>query len=702
MTITFSKMAPDSIRDAVDARGQILDSTSLSVISQPAGDIAASPIAVPGVPDEFIQSYQTDEVKEFANTAVESTIQEGLSKYLEFAFKNIYAINAESNYGPLFVPSAINQGQIVGKNVGLVFSSLLDDAEFINNMIKVDSDLRAAGYQVGSREYNLGYLEGWGRNGLNLAFATAASIFGPTAGLPFVPAVLLAVGLHYLVPYAANIVANIGEFYGSRMDRPYWWWSPMKWMSNDQYLEYLENRGTENNTSESTSDLFSFVYPNDDTWDNGQNKYYFSPICPPPFCDDNGGGGGGGAAVGGVSLDKAAQVLVNLNDITGASYDPKTGQVTLIGRKDLSLPPMNMDDLAVAIRSVYGGENPGVTMVPVDPTMQDITQRVEYFGQTQNTHFGQVMFEADRYLKSLAAGTDTLTHQPVNPGVPGFKSELDLALEMNSGDTPWHRNWFVPGEIVLKKSQDGNSMVFDQATIQLESRFIKFMPDGSVEDVPGSSPVTNQFTSFMDKNYDKFAAGKPELAELVQLAKIVGFVRWLHDNNVPVDLSWVNDYPVKNVDTPVTTPGIKAEKSNGSSSIVSMGGVDFSSDNTYVSDTSGATDVLAKQATASRPADLPVSWDFQDNGQTLTAVAFNVAPARIVGGYTTSVTDISVPFSGGQTASFTRLYNSLDPRAGDMGTGWSQLIPDVTFQTVPVAGSNGSYYTKAVVTVGTN
>ena len=33
------------------------------------------------------------------------------------------------------------------------------------------------------------------------------------------------------------------------------------------------------------------------------------------------------------------------------------------------------------------------------------------------------------------------------------------------------------------------------------------------------------------------AAEKKELAELVQLAKIVGLVRWMKDNNIPVDLS---------------------------------------------------------------------------------------------------------------------------------------------------------------------
>ena len=211
------------------------------------------------------------------------------------------------------------------------------------------------------------------------------------------------------------------------------------------------------------------------------------------------------------------------------------------------------DPLVVAIRSIYGSaENPGVDMSPVDPTMmKDTTQNVKYYGQTQNTNFGHVMFESDRYLKSLASGIDTLTREPFSPNVPGFKSEPDLMRQMNIKQVPWHRNWFVPGEIVLAKSADGHSMVFDKATIKLESRFIEFLPDGSRPDVPGSSPVTEQFTSFMTQHYDNVAKGKNELRQLKQLAAIVGFVRWLHDNKIPVDLSWVNDYQVKEVDTPI-------------------------------------------------------------------------------------------------------------------------------------------------------
>lgn len=406
-------------------------------------------------------------------------------------------------------------------------------------------------------------------------------------------------------------------------------------------------------------------------------------------------------SVGGVSLDRAAKVLVDVRDITGAAYDPRTGQVVLIGRKDASLPPMNMDDLVVAIQSIYTGENPGVTMVPVDPSMKDITQRVEYFGKTQDTRFGWVLFEADRYLKSLAAGQDTLTGSPLPTLVPGFKSELDLALESHT-QVQWHRNWFVPGEIVLKKSDDGQSMIFDRATIKLQSRFIQFLPDGTQKDVPGSSPVTDRFTTFINDHYDEFAAQKTELAELKQLAKIVGIVKWLHDNNIPVDLTWMKDYQVKYVKTPTTTPGIVAKKTtaDGTYGITSMGGVDFPTPNTYTKDSSKEATALQKQAIDSRPAKMPITWDFQKDGKTLTAVALNLEPDKTIGGYTTASTDMAVSTAGGLVADFTRHYNSLSPAPSLYGRGWSFSLPSLSIRNVPVPNNPDRFYTQAVLNTG--
>jgi hypothetical protein len=113
---------------------------------------------------------------------------------------------------------------------------------------------------------------------------------------------------------------------------------------------------------------------------------------------------------GGISLSTTAELMTNIADISGAVFDQKTGQMILYGTKDLSLPQMHLDDLAVAIRSVYGlggrpEQDPGISMDP-DPhkKKKHPQMTVTYYGETKDTRFGQVMFEADRLLKNLMLG----------------------------------------------------------------------------------------------------------------------------------------------------------------------------------------------------------------------------------------------------------------------------------------------------------
>ena len=73
------------------------------------------------------------------------------------------------------------------------------------------------------------------------------------------------------------------------------------------------------------------------------------------------------ADLGGVSLSRAAQFMGSITDIMGAAYDPEVGQIILFGECNKALPPMDFDDLAVAVRAIYGlggvaPEDPGISI----------------------------------------------------------------------------------------------------------------------------------------------------------------------------------------------------------------------------------------------------------------------------------------------------------------------------------------------------
>src|SRR6185503_19174586 len=140
-----------------------------------------------------------------------------------------------------------------------------------------------------------------------------------------------------------------------------------------------------------------------------------------------GGGGGGGSSVpnvGGVYLDQAAKVIGQLGTITGATYDPTSGRLILIGDKTTTLPPMKPEYLAEAIRVVYSDRkgDPGMTIDPDPKDPHGPVMNVIFFGNTENTHLGSVMFEADRVMKGYSVGNDNLTKQPVASSIPGYLS----------------------------------------------------------------------------------------------------------------------------------------------------------------------------------------------------------------------------------------------------------------------------------------
>ena len=161
---------------------------------------------------------------------------------------------------------------------------------------------------------------------------------------------------------------------------------------------------------------------------------------------------------------------------------------------------------------------------------------VTYYGETKDTRFGQVMFEADRLLKNLTLGKDNYTGKKFKAHVHGYRDLLDLYQRERDLPTniSW-RMWFVPEKISLIQSEDGSSMVFDQVRMQVltESKFKK----GTFDD-----HAAEKFASHFTQNYDSYANEFPILQDLKRLGKITGVVKWVKEQGLPFDLSFFKSY----------------------------------------------------------------------------------------------------------------------------------------------------------------
>lgn len=320
---------------------------------------------------------------------------------------------------------------------------------------------------------------------------------------------------------------------------------------------------------------------------------------------------------GGILLDKAASFLGDINDITGAVFDAKTQQVVLIGKKNSLSPPMDKDHFAVALRAIYSGEAPAVS---IDPTGNPNVMQVRYFGQIGNTDFGNILFEADRILKILSMGKDNVTGRPIYSKVNGYQNVLDRDSRSGyeGGGATSYRFWFKPKELEMQKSANGDFIRYTRASVECLV----------VKNESSAIGTTSQaFVDHLNAHYDEFAKEFRPLEQLTQLAKVVGFAFWLRERNIQIDLASLG---IKSTNTPQSTPATTAvskAKNWGDYSWTTMitGGVDFSKPPDFRPDVNQAAYTLGSNALKGRPADPTIpQWNFSADGESLFAVALPI------------------------------------------------------------------------------
>jgi len=391
-----------------------------------------------------------------------------------------------------------------------------------------------------------------------------------------------------------------------------------------------------------------------------------------------------GIGTGGLPPAATLPLLAEINDLAGAVYDPPTGRLLLLGTHNPDLPEIDPADLLVALRAVYSGQDDiGVSIDPINPNDFGGPMQVHYSGNTGSTHFGLVMYEADRYLKALSMGQDNITGKPIASTVPGYRSELDWMLEFRNEirDQQWHRMWYLVqnNELEIRTSTDGHAMMFDEVPLVIEARFVVFDQQGQKHDIPGSDPAIDAFVGHFNTHFAEFAAEKPEVGQLYQLAKLLSIARWLRDNNLPVDLGWLSSYPVDNVETPTATPGqivskTKIEQQGNliTTHVVTLyGGVDFQFTNKPIIPPPGDPVHLLEEISGRVPLDQMHSAASVTIGDKEYQVApLFVRQTEISGNLRLVQKVLSVPTGGRLALDLTFYYDSFNTEPSPLGPGW--------------------------------
>lgn len=318
--------------------------------------------------------------------------------------------------------------------------------------------------------------------------------------------------------------------------------------------------------------------------------------------------GEGRAGAGGISLhapvawrDEPAQAAIHRAVV-------ENGRLVLLGPETrLVLPPLDLEYLALAMRSILGREGvirgklvadePGLVVLQtgsahfgelcwkkeflpepwnsvavgsevdlsLGPGFGMLSQpepsidRITYYGPLQNTRMGRTLYEADAVLLTLLYGVDARTSRPVPlPEIDGMMFGIERTVRLELEGTPpsaaaaptaakpppwWHEGtWFVwvPNRFVLAAGVDG-SVEFAEANMKLVAW------SGEASNV---SEAEQQLAEHATAHFAQLADAYPVLHELVEVAKAVAVVRWLHQRGVSADLEWAAGCPLQATETP--------------------------------------------------------------------------------------------------------------------------------------------------------
>lgn len=351
-------------------------------------------------------------------------------------------------------------------------------------------------------------------------------------------------------------------------------------------------------------------------------------------------------------LSADMQFMAGLQRIDFVFVYPETGDLVIAGPAEgfasnsvgrvvgitTGRPPLHLDDLTVGLRST--ARRGGVVGCSIDPVPENHAkmiaaakansgpatpatiqakfqqlavilgqQTVSVNGVPADSHFAQVMVEADYRMKLFSVGRDM-------PRVNGFRSQLDL---QKPGDTIYQRWWFTPFYDSLKKTEDNNAFQFSGKRLQIMSQD-EFISDNGQRTAANQSFTSQKWAQLINEKLPELVVAVPVLAELQNLTDIAILGALIRRENLATKLNWKMDLYLDNSrlpyvvgPTPKKVPSIGGSKRSGQLMLGLIGGVTITPESTLNS-LSQSSEMSRELETSRSHSALPVDhelwwWD---------------------------------------------------------------------------------------------
>ncbi len=456
----------------------------------------------------------------------------------------------------------------------------------------------------------------------------------------------------------------------------------------------------------------------------GYASITLSSICPDPGLLESPMLDVNTNSLGGVSLNKTLALLGGTYNIQGAAVDEKTGEIIFVADGD-ELPVdlrINVDDLVVAARTVFNvdaagfTDDPGITFTPGGDWITSGMHDVKFSGEVKDTGFGQIMFDADYVLKKLGQGVDengSLLSGNAALTSLGYQSSAERILTKNLEQSGILINYFIePLDIGLESCDPTSgsactqkSFVFSNVEMGVVTWFQDAAKNTLNPDDPTQVPMELRtealaFAANITENYDSYAnvPGFEVLQKLKHLAKVVSVLRWIRDNSIPIDLSFMDNYKVTEVNTPervnilqlcrpnggtvVSAAGSGLFDLGGCAGVTIVGGVRYSRENTEVLAISPlfVEEVANSTARPLDPASInELTWSHMYAGNSYKGISLTLAGTEKDGAYSFTEYDLVYPNKSAQPLMLSRHFYSFSESETGFGPGWSPLPYSITF-----------------------
>lgn len=284
---------------------------------------------------------------------------------------------------------------------------------------------------------------------------------------------------------------------------------------------------------------------------------------------------------------RQASKLCGITRVSGYVLDRSSRDIILVGKVDPAYPSLRLDDLVVALRNVrldyatkdgrtYHYSSPGCSIDP-DPAvirqLQELgprssgeyregdqnwlieqwqavgsqPQQVKVVGVPFDTHFAKVMVDADYYMKRLVNGT-------VVPGVPGFKSLMEMRIEQAEKDfqagerstlsgPSLNRFWFYPGQTTYEEGND--TVVLKDCMVKLLTEEEFLTSQGSMQGKGRPSPLAKDFAESFTRCYRDIASKHPIYRELEGMFRFTALAKLIAEKQALSRAGNVLEYLMK-------------------------------------------------------------------------------------------------------------------------------------------------------------